>query len=140
MLISFGESEVTDIAFNAREYPSQRQAKNRMNEEEQKTLIRRIEPGQKNPVFWSRTNDFFISEKRTNFSTSFSECFGFEAATEVPVRRPPPGTQTAVDAQGGEVRAAPEGNPAGEKRSESKADRKAKGTHKKSVKTKRAPQ
>jgi hypothetical protein len=43
-------------------------------------LIRTIPPGQPQPQFWSRTDDFFITDRRDSFSTSFSEFFGFDPA------------------------------------------------------------
>jgi hypothetical protein len=55
---------------------------------EQRPLIRRIAPGKAPPLFWSKASDFFVSEKRPDFSTSFSEFFGFDGALCFAVPKP----------------------------------------------------
>jgi hypothetical protein len=43
-------------------------------------LIHKIKPGASRPLFWSRTNDFFLSGDKQGFATSFSDFYGFNGA------------------------------------------------------------
>jgi hypothetical protein len=42
-------------------------------------LIRKVAPGQRRALLWSRSNDFFLSDNRYGFSTSFADAYGFAA-------------------------------------------------------------
>jgi hypothetical protein len=82
---------------------------NRIEDAERRPLIKRFEPGESIPTFWSRTNDFFITESRDNFRTSFSEFYGFDGAGCFAVPQPLPSYVTQISAipQKGETAALP---------------------------------
>jgi hypothetical protein len=44
----------------------------------ERPLIIKVKPGAPPPLFWSRTNDFFLSGERQGFATSFSDFYGFD--------------------------------------------------------------